>query len=64
MVSYANERDIAVNTTLNGTLIKEDIAKSVLNSGLSRIYISLVSWKLTSGCRSIANSRLTRVGAI
>ncbi len=41
MVSYANQRDIAVTTTLNANFINEEIARKVVESGLSRIYISL-----------------------
>ncbi len=41
MVSYANEKDIAVTTTLNATFIKEETAKKLIDSGLSRIYVSL-----------------------
>ena len=41
MVNYANQKDIAVTTTINATFIDEKIAKKVVESGLSRIYISL-----------------------
>lgn len=41
MISYANQNDIAVTTTLNATFINEEIAKKVVESGVSRIYISL-----------------------
>ncbi len=41
MVNYANQKDISVTTTLNATFINEELAGKVVESGLSRIYISL-----------------------
>ncbi len=41
MVSYANQKDISVTTTLNATFINEEIAQKTVASGLSRMYISL-----------------------
>lgn len=41
MVKYADKKDIAVTTTLNATFINEDIAVKTVESGISRIYISL-----------------------
>lgn len=41
MVSYANKKDIAVTTTLNATFVSESIADKLIESGVSRIYISL-----------------------
>lgn len=41
MVSYADQKDIAVTTTLNATFIDEKIARKVVESGLIRTYISL-----------------------
>ncbi|MEW6599773.1 MAG: radical SAM protein [Nitrospirota bacterium] len=41
MVSYASQNDIAVTTTLNATFINKEIARKIIESGISRIYISL-----------------------
>ena len=41
MVGYANQNDISVTTTLNATFINKETALKVIQSGLSRIYISL-----------------------
>ena len=41
MVSYTNQKDISVTTTLNATFINEEIARKVVESGLARMYISL-----------------------
>jgi len=41
MVRYANQKDIAVTTTLNATFMDEERARKVVDSGISRIYISL-----------------------
>lgn len=41
MVKYASQKDIAVTTTLNATVLSKEIAKKVIESGISRVYISL-----------------------
>lgn len=41
MVSYANRNDIAVTTSSNATIINKEIAWKIVESGLSRMYISL-----------------------
>lgn len=41
MVNYAARKDIDVTTTLNATFIDEAIARKIVESGISRIYISL-----------------------
>ncbi len=41
MVRYANQKDIAVTTTMNATFMNETMAQKVVESGLIRTYISL-----------------------